>query len=185
MFKFESDEVWKTYDSNVQSYRSNLFSTQSILLAVVAIILDKATFLTMLTSVLIPVIGLIQMWVIWFPIIRKRIRIVDYYKYGMGKIFDNEGNFLLSGVQFDNCLKEDVYANDRTIRHKVNRIITTRWGRKTKKGEKILPFGNFRMTRIKIDILIPVSFTLIWVFFFIIALKAFLPLVLALIRNHI
>jgi len=44
MFKFEPNDEWKTHDSNVQAYRSNLFSTQSILLAVVAIMLDKIIF---------------------------------------------------------------------------------------------------------------------------------------------
>jgi len=160
MFKFEPNDVWETYDTNVQAYRGNFFSTQSILLAVVAFILEKHNILTIFISI----IGLFQMWYIWFRVISTRIRIVDYHKYGMNKIFDNEGNFSPSNVHSKICLREDVYANEGKIRHKVNKKMSKLWGRKTNHGQK-LKFRNFRMTRVKLDIIIPISITAIWLFF--------------------
>jgi hypothetical protein len=169
MFKFEPDDEWKTHDSNVQTYRSNFFSTQSILLAVVAIILDKNNILTIIISI----ISLFQMWYIWFRVISTRIFIVDYYKYGMNKIFDNNGNYIPLKTKCNDYLHEDIYATDKKIRNKINKNITELWGRKTKFG-KNLKFNNFRLTRVKLDILIPISITLIWIFFL---TNAFLKLV--------
>jgi hypothetical protein len=169
MFKFEPNDEWKTHDSNVQAYRSNLFSTQSILLAVVAIMIDKNNIL----SILISIVGLFQLWYIWFRIISTRIFIVDYHKYGMNKIFNNKGKLILSDIKCDDYLREDIYATNKKVRHRVNKNITKLWGRKNKYGQN-LKFINFRMTRLKLDIIIPISMTLVWIFFLI---NAFLKLV--------
>jgi len=168
MFKFEPNDIWETYDSNVQAYRGNFFSTQSILLAVVAIILDKNNILTILISI----IGLIQLWYIWFRVITTRIRIVDYHKYGMNKIFNKKGDFSPSKIMSGNYLREDAYANDKTIRQKVNKKMSALWERKNKRGQE-LKFRNFRMTRVKLDIIIPVSITLIWTFFIVNSVLSF------------
>jgi hypothetical protein len=161
MFKFETNDKWEIYEANVQAYRGIFFSTQSILLAVVAIVIEKNTILTILISI----IGLFQMWYIWFRVIFIRICIVDFHKYGMNKIFDNEGNYPPLYIPCENYLREDIYAKDRKIRKKVNKVMSKLWERKTVKGKE-LKFDNLRMTRIKLDILIPASITLIWIFFF-------------------
>ena len=36
------DNSWSTYEANLQAYRSNFLSSQSIMLAVGAIIIDKS-----------------------------------------------------------------------------------------------------------------------------------------------
>jgi len=166
MMKFEPNEVWKTYDSNVQAYRSNFFSTQSILVAVGAFIYGKDDFLTLLVTI----IALIQMWLIWFQVITVRIRIVDFHKYGMNNIFDEKGNYLPE-VQYKNSLKEIDYVKNNKIRNTVNDVMSTLWERKNHKG-KNKQFYNFRETRIKIDILIPVLITLIWIYFLVNSVQA-------------
>ena len=147
-----SNEKWSTYEANVQAYRSNFLSSQSILLAVGAISLGKIFYLTLMISI----IGLFHMWVIWFRVIIIRTRIVDYHKFGFKKLFDNEGN--LSNQNY-NYLQEIIYSNNWKVRFKVNKNYSNIWERKPKK------FTNLRTTRIKLDLLIPITLTLIWLMF--------------------
>lgn len=50
--------TWSLYDSIVQSYRSNMIASQSLLLAVEAILFERSILL----ESIICVIGLIQLW---------------------------------------------------------------------------------------------------------------------------
>jgi hypothetical protein len=151
-------ERWMTYEANVQAYRSNFLSSQSILLAVGAIVLGKSLILTIIISA----IGIFQMWLIWYGVIAIRTRIVDYYKYsmslGINKLFDNKGNLVSSNVPCSEYLNENTYATNAGIRDKINEYISKNWERKTK-------FSNNRTTRVKLDIILPVSITFIWAVF--------------------
>jgi len=91
----------------------------------------------------------------------------------MNKIFNKKGELVLSDTKCDDYLREDIYATNKKVRHRVNKNITKLWGRKNKYGQN-LKFSNFRMTRLKLDIIIPISMTLVWIFFL---TNAFLKLV--------
>ena len=136
---------WSTYEANVQSYRSNLFSTQSILLAVCAFLLDRNS---MILTIGISFIGLFQMWYIWFRVILTRVLIVDFYKNDLNIKYNNKGK------QISDCndpLKEKTYIKNKKIRQNINL------------NEGI--GNNIRMTRFKLDVLIPISISIIWIIF--------------------
>lgn len=62
------DNSWSTYEANLQAYRSNFLSSQSIMLAVGAIIIDKSKIAT----ILIAVIAVFQIIYVWLPVIYYR-----------------------------------------------------------------------------------------------------------------
>jgi hypothetical protein len=151
MINHNAGEQWSVYESNVQAYRGNFLSSQSLLLAVGAITLDKSIALTIFISI----IALIQVWYIWVRTIYVRTRIVDYYKYNMNAIFDSSGNQRSSNTEQARGLDEDTYLRNAGVRKEVHRTMTKLWGRPEK-------FRTLRLTRLKFDILIPISITLIW-----------------------
>ena len=75
-----NETKWAVYEANVQSYRSNMLSSQSFLLAVGAILFDKPWHLI----VCVAIIAFLQIWYIWFRVIYSRLKIVDYYKFDIG-----------------------------------------------------------------------------------------------------
>ncbi|HWU98217.1 MAG TPA: hypothetical protein VN114_06870 [Oxalicibacterium sp.] len=104
---------WSINESLLQSYRSIFISSQSFLLAVGAIVSGKSGVVLYATAA----ISLVMIWAIWFPVVRSRHLIVDYYKFGMMDFCD-----------------EDEYVNKRDVRDNANRQfkIGTNW-RKTRK----------------------------------------------------
>ncbi len=78
----------------------------------------------------------------------------------MYKLFDNNGN-LLTNNKCTNNLNEHTYVSNKIIRNQVNKNMTVCFDRNEK------TFHNFRLTRIKLDVIIPILFTIIWISFFI------------------
>lgn len=168
-----NNEKWGTYESNVQMYRSNFISSQSFFLAVGAILLAKGTLLLV---IILALIAAVNIWYIWFRIILSRIRIVDFHKFNMGKRFalkvgssgekevvmtdDSENTDYLK-------IREKDYVGNRQIRKGINRLMTEKtemreqWSASSDKGR----FKNMRTTRLKIDVFIPISFSLVWLIF--------------------
>ena len=72
----DAETQWTLYDANVQTYRSNSLATQSLLLAIGAFVKDDAAVLLVAFAV-----AMLQMWYIWFRVIRTRTIISDYYKF--------------------------------------------------------------------------------------------------------
>ena len=68
--------AWSVYDSMIQSYRSSMIASQSLLLAVEAVTLEKSS----LIGFIVCIIGLIQLWYIWFFVVKNRAIISDFYK---------------------------------------------------------------------------------------------------------
>ncbi len=128
-------ERWRINESLLQSYRSLFISSQSFLLSVGAIIADKSTLAVSVVAVL----SLFMIWVIWFPMVRARHLIVDYYKYGVS----------IPHPKPAEVCSEDQYVHDPDLRKKANEAfgINTNW----------------RSTRVKLDFITPVIFTAIWV----------------------
>lgn len=126
-----------------------MIASQSFLLAVGVILLEKSTILL---SVCV-IVALFQLWFIWYRIIRVRTIIVDYYKHGLSQKFSDMGT--KKGVG-DVGLREDTYVKKAAIRKVVNDQLADD-ERKPKLKH------NFRLTRVKLDVLLPITFSIIWI----------------------
>lgn len=149
-----NNEQWSVYDTNVQSYRSNFISSQSLLLTVGAIFVNESVWL----EGCVAIIALIQMWLIWFRVINSRTIISDFYKFNAKYDFSNKIN--QSGEIEQNPIKpmtEETYVKfkNRKIRKKANANLAYLTGIDKLKS-------NLRITRIKLDIILPITFTIIW-----------------------
>ena len=129
-----NETSWGINESLLQSYRSIFISSQSVLLAAGAFLTDTdaASF------VAIAGLSLVQVWFIWFPAVRARHRIVDFHKFGR----------LLDQTKFAQLCKEDEYVHSATLRREANKMFPIK--------------TNWRRSRIKIDLLTPLFFTLMW-----------------------
>ena len=128
-------EKYQANEDLLQSYRSIFISSESFLLAVGAIFLEKSFLLLLITSV----VGLIMIWFLWFPIVHARHLIVDYYKFQAMGSFPENGSV---------CTLHD-YVHNRTLRKKANKTL----------GIK----SNWRETRVKVDLYLPILFSIVWV----------------------
>lgn len=151
-----SDNSWAINDANLQSYRNMYLSSQSIMLAVGAILIEKGVILV----VLLAIIALVQIYWIWVPIMYYRGIIVDFYKFKLGEHFDWNGDFVEEIAEHP--LTDSIYCDNKKIREKVNYLYYD-------KVYKEKPFSNRRTTRCKLDILMPISMTLMWVLYIVIA----------------
>ncbi|KZE91477.1 hypothetical protein [Microbacterium sp. TNHR37B] len=145
------DSQWSTYEANVQSYRGLSMSAQSLYLAVGAILLgvgDKLPFFTVL------VLAMVTTWYAFFPVIFARCAIVDFHKFDLGSRFTSTGD--LRDGSDDSRLSERAYANlwrGRPLRARVASQIPMPAGQR---------FRTMRQTRLKLDMFIPVSITVVW-----------------------
>ena len=125
---------WAINESLLQSYRATFISTQSFLLAVGAVLSGKSAVLVYLAAL----IGVIVIWAVWFPVVRARHRIVDYYKYSSG----------LTPEQASTLCTEREYVHDVALRARANETFGLR--------------TNWRSTRVKLDAWLPVLFSAMW-----------------------
>ncbi|WP_425836893.1 hypothetical protein [Microbacterium sp. PA5] len=148
------DSQWSTYEANVQSYRGLSMSAQSLYLAVGAILLgvgDRLPFFTVL------ILAMVTTWYVFFPVIFARCAIVDFHKFDLGSRFDRDGNPRESTD--DSRLSERAYANlwrGRGLRARVASHIDMPAGQR---------FRTMRQTRLKLDLFIPISVTIVWLVF--------------------
>lgn len=126
--------LWAVYEANVQAYRGSFNSSQAILLAFGAIIYEKNTALFFF----IAVVAILQIWCIWYRVIRTRILIVDYHKIFVDQKYQ--------APQHD--IGETAYLKDEDARRAFNQAAGMR--------------SNWRLSRIKMDILLPIVYTLLW-----------------------
>ena len=127
-------EKWSINETLLQSYRSIFISSQSFLLAVGAIVSGKSQ----IVFYAIAAISLLMIWAIWFPVVRARHRIVDYYKYGA----------VLSESKRSELCSEEQYVHDYRLRKKANELLGIR--------------NNWRHTRKKLDLLMPALISSVW-----------------------
>lgn len=146
--------IWSLYDSMVQSYRSNMIASQSLLLAVAAILFEKNIYI----ECTVCAVALFQLWFIWSRIIFSRAIISDFHKfnalYNFNHLVDNNGNEI-KDTDETSFLTEEKYIKDRTVRRKANLVLAARTG-------NIKLKSNCRITRVKLDIIMPVLFTIVW-----------------------
>lgn len=148
------DSQWATYEANVQSYRGLSMSAQSLYLAVGAILLgigDKLPFFTVFA------LAMTTTWYVFFPVIFARTAIVDYHKFNFRERFTAVGTLRVS--QGETPLSERAYANlwkGRALRSRVASHIDMPEGQ---------TFRTMRQTRLKLDVFVPASMTVVWVIF--------------------
>lgn len=146
--------TWSLYDSIVQSYRSNMIASQSLLLAVEAILFEKNIY----AELLICAIGLFQLWYIWFPVINARAIISDFHKfdalYNFSQMINIYGNVM--SKENEPPLTEKVYVRDKSVRDKANGNLAI-----LVKDDNLKT--NLRITRRKLDRYMPITFTAIWI----------------------
>lgn len=145
---------WEVYEANVQAYRSSMIASQSFLLAAGTFSIDR----TVLGCTCVG-IALFQLWFIWFRVIRARTIISDFYKFNLSSKFCKDGERISS--EFNKCnnilvLDEDTYVKNRQIRKKVNSKLADEMNKPKLKH-------NMRYSRIKIDLILPISFTILWI----------------------
>ena len=146
------DLQWSVYDDLLQSYRSHSLASQSILLAVGALLYSKY-YLLLLTFA----IAMTQIWYIWFRIIRTRSIITDFHKFSYKYNFASFINGNTGDLEENTTtpLTEEIYLKNRKIRKTANKVLAE------KMHESKLKY-NFRLTRIKIDIILPATITILW-----------------------
>ena len=157
MKDYKPNDEWPTFESNVQAYRSNFLSSQSILLAVGALTYASNHVLT----AIIAFIAVFQIWYIWFRTIYITTQGADYHKYAMNNRFDEDGNIKDENVESSSYLHIQTYVSNKTIRQKVYENMREVWEKESKSGK----FHTIRLTRFKFDVLIPAFLTFIWLLF--------------------
>lgn len=148
------DSQWSVYEGNVQAYRGLALSAQAIYLAVGALLLpggQLAPFLAVFA------LAMVTSWYVWAPAIFARTAIVDFHKFRLGELFERDGT-LATGQVPTEPLRAREYAR------------TTGWTlrRRVYAGMRESGFPGFRtlrLTRFKIDLVLPSLFTIVWLVF--------------------
>jgi hypothetical protein len=130
---------WATNENLLQSYRLLAVASQSFLLAVGAFLANDHFYVFLLSSL----VALTMIWAIWYPVVVIRHRIVDYYKYATS-LDSHKKTALLHA-----CKSAEDYATQKAQRSKANRILDLK--------------TNWRVTRIKLDWVLPIMFSLLWI----------------------
>jgi hypothetical protein len=146
---------WSTNENLCNSYRGLSVSSNSFLLAVGAILVSNNLHWGLMLGLF--ALAMTCMWYIFFRIIYIRNIITDYYKFELVLYFNNNGEKLFRN---DNQLQESTYVRKRGIRKKVNNLITKGNIPSWDYNEK---FGNLRTTRLKLDLILPALYSVIWV----------------------
>ena len=149
---------WTNYDSLLQSYRSNMIASQSLLIAAAALFYEKSYLLVLITCTL----GLFNQWYVWFRVIRSRFLISDLHKFNALYHFRD-----LVKEKINIELTEDRYVHDRKLRDAANQLLADEAGVPRLRS-------NWRLTRKKLDLVIPITFSIIWLFVLLSALVSFL-----------
>ncbi|MAT45596.1 MAG: hypothetical protein CL609_24970 [Anaerolineaceae bacterium] len=132
--------AWKMNESLLQSYRSTFMISQSIFLVVGVLLLPPYVPLWLMIGV--AVINLVIIWYIWFRTVRSRALVVDYYKIQLMYDFSNHHDF---------CETVSIYELNIKKRKLMNKAAgLTR---------------NWRKTRLKLDLGLPIIYSLLWIAF--------------------
>ncbi len=130
-----ADGKWAVNEMLLQGYRASFISSQAFLIAASSI----AGLKSALVAFAIALLGMVIVWFIWYPVVRTRHLIVDYYKYSESMLPERKVE-LCSEVEYVHC------GEKRSAANRLFEIST-----------------NWRATRLKMDIALPIIFTAIWV----------------------
>jgi hypothetical protein len=129
--------MWSANERLLQSYRSIFISSQTFMLAVGALFWGKSWIVLCVVGG----ISVCVIWAVWVPVVFARHKIVDYYKHACS----------LTESQRESLCTETVYVRNADSRRKTNELFDIR--------------SNLGVTRLKIDIVVPASLTLLWIVF--------------------
>jgi hypothetical protein len=129
----DNQEKYRTNEMKLQAYRLMFIPLEAILIVAGIAVYEKPRFLFLFLMA----VSLYTIWGLWFPIVRARQKVVDYYKYQ-----STPDQVRDLGVDLES------YIHDKELRRKVN--------------DQLGISANWRTTRRKIDFILPVLFTLIW-----------------------
>jgi hypothetical protein len=129
----DNKEKYRLNEMNLQAYRLMFIPLEAIFIVAGIAVYEKPRFLFLFLMA----IGLYTIWGLWFPIVRSRQKVVDYYKYQSTPDRNRD-----LGVDLES------YIHDKELRQKVN--------------DQLGISANWRKTRRKVDFILPVLFTLIW-----------------------
>ena len=132
-------------DHSIEKWSINDDLSQSFLLTVGALFYGK----NILLEIACIAIALFQLWYIWFNVIKSRARIVDFHKHNFTNLYSSTGE-IIQNTNHSDPLTLDIYLKNKDVRKKVNLHFF---------GSK----HNISLTRIKLDIILPVSFTTLWI----------------------
>lgn len=132
-------EKRKINQSLLKSYRLIFISMQLLLLIAGTIVLFKSSLILYIISG----IALIVIWWVWVPVVSSRHRLIDFNKY-MAEASDDLKNRIRKICPEG----ETGYVHNKSIREKVNELFGLE--------------SNWRETRRKIDIWLPVLFSIAW-----------------------
>jgi hypothetical protein len=122
MTDFESYSMNETL---LQYYRTIFISSESFLLTVGAIVVDKS----LIVFLLIAGISIYMIWDIWYEVVGFRHLIVDYYKYHIGsKYLCTEDQYVDYDEQYRDALNnanQPSFTTWRETRIKMDRLIPT------------------------------------------------------------
>ena len=138
--KEDLKNAWEINESLLQSYRTTFIISQSVFVVLGGLLLNNTIQNSLM--LLLAIIILFIIWYFWFSAVRARALVVDYYKIQVMFDFSN---------QVELCKNVDEYVNNLTKRRAMNRVA----------GIK----SNWRDTRIKFDLLLPVIYTIVWILF--------------------
>jgi hypothetical protein len=148
---------WSVNESLLQSYRQIFISSQSFILALGVIALDRPISDSWLIVVL-AVLSFIMIWYIWFRVVQSRHMVVDYYKYLLKKNQEDQKAIMLE------CSEEDYLRNEKK----------RKWA-----NESLGIPKEWRLTRIKVDLMLPIIFSVIWILLLVINWDKLLSLICA------
>ena len=89
----------------------------------------------------IAAIGLFLIWYVWFRVVRVRHLVVDYHKYAYRY-------FSKYGKSPEGICSEEQYIKRPVLRQETNDILDLQ--------------SNWRLTRVKVDLILPIAYSLIW-----------------------
>lgn len=148
----ESDTQWAVFEANVQAYRQLSVGSQGLLLTAGSVLLSQSLRMPFLT---IFVISMIVTWYVYFPVIFARTAIVDFHKFALGKNFDRTGHRVAGGPNYHPLSERDYgkLTNFRLRQAVYNELSVP--GRE--------PFRTVRVTRKKLDVMLPTLMTVAWI----------------------
>lgn len=139
-------QKWAVYESNVQQYRILSATVQSFLLAVGSIWFSAQKAPPVVLLIALFLVGIAHIFIVWIPVLKARISIVDYYK---GQL-DMEPTRC---VDLANFCSEDEFRENAEKRRKVVEMFFS--------DSKLVE--PMRRTRKKLDIWVPYGYAIVWV----------------------
>lgn len=137
---------WAVYEANVQQYRVLSATVQSFFLTVGSILFTQQHVPNFL-MLMIAVLAILHVRFVWFDVVKARHLIIDYYK------FQHYAKLTAGDLaQLADKYPETRYVHDAEARREVNAKFFRKPGLRL-----------WRETRLKLDVIVPTAYVIIWI----------------------